>query len=161
MFIALCSLLVASSIVVPLERRAVSSANVPMSASLMYGMSHVYKYRIGHSTFPWETPALILRKLVNPSSCLTRKYLSKMYDFRSKLKNFRRHLRSFHSRSQCQTLSKACATSRKTAEQIFFSSKFFSMMSVIRCIWSIMKCSFRNPNWWGGINYLFTWSKSF
>ena len=44
-------------------------------------------------------------------------------------------------------------TSRKIAEQTFFSSSAFSIMLVILCTWSTVECLLRNPNRWFGIRF--------
>jgi len=54
-------------------------------------------------------------------------------------------------RPSCYTLSKACDTSRNTAEQYFLASKAKVILFVILWICSTVTCLLRKPNWWFGL----------
>lgn len=107
---------------------------------------------VGPNTDPCGTPDLILCCRDRSVSIFTWNVLSVMKDmivfnrYIGRLSAF-----SFISSPRCQTLSKACVKSRKTAVVYFLFSKPCTIISDIRWIWWHVECCVLKPNWYFGI----------
>lgn len=84
---------------------------------------------------PCGTPALIFSIPDVDELYCTWKYLSVRYDLSKLNKEEGRNCLSLNSKPSCQTLSKACETSKKTQEQYSFCPKDVEIASTTRCNW--------------------------
>jgi hypothetical protein len=55
----------------------------------------------------------------------------------------------------CRNLSNAWEMSRKAAEQYCLDSSASFIACTMRCVWCMVECPCRKPNWWSGSNFIF------